>query len=235
MPQLLFILIRRKEGRPRPSLRSTYLVCPYGHPVGSTLSLTLSTPLTPHHHHHLGRRRSGRRSPRPALAEGGGVQRGRGGGVRAPRLRGLGPLVQGGAGAGVGGRGGGFKEHYPSSGKDMMPWSGGGIQADGSYRPYLPSPQEMMTDPAGHPASRPLRRRAMLLVAQWVARLRAEDRPTAYHALVQTLGEGDRCLQVREHWSSPGGTQGGGARQRNHNLHTCVTHIADPSYVHCLN
>ena len=101
--------------------------------------------------------------------------------------------------------------------------------------PPLPSPQEMVTDPTGHPASRPLRRRAMLLVAQWVARLRAEDRPTAYHALVQTLGEGDRCLQVREHWSSPGGTQGGGARQRNHNLHTCVTHIADPSYVHCLN
>ena len=39
----------------------------------------------------------------------------------------------------------------------------------------------------------------MLLVAQWAARLRTEDRPAAYHALVQTLqGEGDRCLQVGE-------------------------------------
>ncbi len=47
------------------------------------------------------------------------------------------------------------------------------------------------------PLNKPLRRRVVRLVSQWVARLHNEDRPALYQALMQVMAEKDRCMQVR--------------------------------------
>ena len=46
------------------------------------------------------------------------------------------------------------------------------------------------------PAAAPLRRRAALLVGQWAVKLRAEDRPAAYRALLSLLGDGDVVIKL---------------------------------------
>lgn len=46
------------------------------------------------------------------------------------------------------------------------------------------------------PAARPLRRRAIKLVSYWTAKLKKEDRPPVYRALVAALGEEDAALQL---------------------------------------
>ncbi len=46
------------------------------------------------------------------------------------------------------------------------------------------------------PAARPLRRRAGLLVGQWVGKLKGEDRPLAYRALLSLLADPDPAMQL---------------------------------------
>lgn len=46
------------------------------------------------------------------------------------------------------------------------------------------------------PANRPLRRRIVVLVSQWVARIASEDRPAVYRMLLHVMAENDLCLQV---------------------------------------
>lgn len=46
------------------------------------------------------------------------------------------------------------------------------------------------------PAAAPLRRRAALLVGQWAVKLRAEDRPAAYRALLSLLGDKDVVIKL---------------------------------------
>ena len=46
------------------------------------------------------------------------------------------------------------------------------------------------------PAGRPLRRRAGLLTGQWVGKLKGEDRPMAYRALLSLLADADPVMQL---------------------------------------
>lgn len=46
------------------------------------------------------------------------------------------------------------------------------------------------------PAARPLRRRAGLLIGQWVGKLNGEDRPLAYRALLSLLADSDPAMQL---------------------------------------
>lgn len=46
------------------------------------------------------------------------------------------------------------------------------------------------------PAAKPLRRRAALLTGQWAVKLRAEDRPAAYQALVSLLADDDAVIRL---------------------------------------
>lgn len=46
------------------------------------------------------------------------------------------------------------------------------------------------------PAARPLRRRAGLLIGQWVGKLKGEDRPMAYRALLSLLADSDPAMQL---------------------------------------
>ena len=46
------------------------------------------------------------------------------------------------------------------------------------------------------PAARPLRRRAGLLIGQWVGKLKGEDRPLAYRALLSLLADSDPAMQL---------------------------------------
>ncbi len=46
------------------------------------------------------------------------------------------------------------------------------------------------------PAARPLRRRAGLLVGQWVGKLKGEDRRLAYRALLSLLADPDPAMQL---------------------------------------
>lgn len=46
------------------------------------------------------------------------------------------------------------------------------------------------------PANRPLRRRAGLLIGQWVGKLKQEDRPVAYRALLSLLADSDAAMQL---------------------------------------
>ncbi len=46
------------------------------------------------------------------------------------------------------------------------------------------------------PAARPLRRRAGLLIGQWVGKLKGEDRPLAYRALLSLLADPDPAMQL---------------------------------------
>lgn len=46
------------------------------------------------------------------------------------------------------------------------------------------------------PANRPLRRRAGLLIGQWVGKLKQEDRPMAYRALLSLLADPDAAMQL---------------------------------------
>ena len=46
------------------------------------------------------------------------------------------------------------------------------------------------------PAGRPLRRRAGLLIGQWVGKLKGEDRPMAYRALLSLLADVDPAMQL---------------------------------------
>lgn len=47
------------------------------------------------------------------------------------------------------------------------------------------------------PAAKPLRRRAIKLLSHWTARLKKEDRPAAYRALLAALAEeGDAAMQL---------------------------------------
>lgn len=46
------------------------------------------------------------------------------------------------------------------------------------------------------PAARPLRRRAALLVGQWVIKLKQEDRPAAYQALLSLLADRDPAIKL---------------------------------------
>lgn len=46
------------------------------------------------------------------------------------------------------------------------------------------------------PAARPLRRRAGLLVGQWVGKLKGEDRPLGYRALLSLLADPDPAMQL---------------------------------------
>ena len=62
------------------------------------------------------------------------------------------------------------------------------------------------------PAARPLRRRAGLLIGQWVGKLKGEDRPLAYRALLSLLADPDPAMQLAavaslhalvDDWSAP--------------------------------
>lgn len=46
------------------------------------------------------------------------------------------------------------------------------------------------------PAGRPVRRRAGLLIGQWVGKLKGEDRPMAYRALLSLLADTDPAMQL---------------------------------------
>ena len=46
------------------------------------------------------------------------------------------------------------------------------------------------------PAGRPVRRRAGLLIGQWVGKLKGEDRPMAYRALLSLLADTDAAMQL---------------------------------------
>ena len=46
------------------------------------------------------------------------------------------------------------------------------------------------------PANRPLRRRAGLLIGQWVGKLKTEDRPMAYRALLSLIADPDPAMQL---------------------------------------
>lgn len=46
------------------------------------------------------------------------------------------------------------------------------------------------------PAARPVRRRAGLLIGQWVGKLKGEDRPMAYRALLLLLADSDPAMQL---------------------------------------
>ena len=62
------------------------------------------------------------------------------------------------------------------------------------------------------PMARPLRRRAGLLIGQWVGKLKGEDRPLAYRALLSLLADSDPAMQLAavaslhaliDDWSAP--------------------------------
>lgn len=44
--------------------------------------------------------------------------------------------------------------------------------------------------------AKPLRRRAALLLGQWVVKINAEDRPAAYRALLSLMADQDTALQL---------------------------------------
>jgi hypothetical protein len=44
--------------------------------------------------------------------------------------------------------------------------------------------------------AKPLRRRAALLVGQWVVKLKADDRPAAYRALLSLMSDQDMALRL---------------------------------------
>ena len=46
------------------------------------------------------------------------------------------------------------------------------------------------------PENRPLRRRAGLLLGQWVSKLKAQDRPAAYRALLGLIADDDFCTSL---------------------------------------
>ena len=57
----------------------------------------------------------------------------------------------------------------------------------------MSNPQEMADQAA---AAAPLRRRAALVLAKWVPKLRVADRPPAYGALLQLLAVPDAAVQL---------------------------------------
>ena len=71
-----------------------------------------------------------------------------------------------------------------------------------SMYPFLPCPagflhSSLLPEMADHsPPARPLRRRAIQVVSYWTARLKKEDRPAVYQALVAALAEDDAALQL---------------------------------------
>ena len=73
---------------------------------------------------------------------------------------------------------------------------------------WVPPPLQEMSDPS--PPNKALRRRVLRLIAQWVARLQGCDRPAVYQTLMQTMGDRDRCMQVR----GGRGEEGGGEAVR---------------------
>ena len=64
-----------------------------------------------------------------------------------------------------------------------------------------------MSEPS--PPNKALRRRVLRLIAQWVARLQGCDRPAVYQTLMQTMGDRDRCMQVRVGGGGERATGGG--------------------------
>lgn len=78
------------------------------------------------------------------------------------------------------------------------------------------------------PEARPLRRRAIKLVAHWAPRLKKDDRPAVYRALVAALAdEGDAAMQLAavatlralvDDWCAG---QGGGRGQGRRPLSAC--------------
>ena len=71
---------------------------------------------------------------------------------------------------------------------------------------WVPPPLQEMSDPS--PPNKALRRRVLRLIAQWVARLQGCDRPAVYQALMQAMGDRDRCMQVRGDEGGEGGEGG---------------------------